>query len=82
MLLFTMSHLGVVISLCFGCLISDTISFILHFCFSIRISLVDESMVIRAAALRVLRYLIKIESDVATFNTLKLPYLVMRYVKM
>ncbi|XP_026328283.1 rapamycin-insensitive companion of mTOR [Hyposmocoma kahamanoa] len=44
----------------------------------IRISLVDDSMVIRAAALRVLRYLIKIESDVATFNTLKLPYLVMR----
>ncbi|XP_046960135.1 rapamycin-insensitive companion of mTOR [Vanessa cardui] len=44
----------------------------------IRISLVDESMVIRAAALRVLRYLIKTESDVATFNTLKLPYLVIR----
>ncbi|CAH2107437.1 unnamed protein product [Euphydryas editha] len=44
----------------------------------IRISLVDESMIIRAAALRVLRYLIKTESDVATFNTLKLPYLVMR----
>lgn len=36
-------------------------------------------MVIRAAALRVLRYLIKTESDVATFNNLKLPYLVMRY---
>ncbi|KAJ2946926.1 hypothetical protein O0L34_g16268 [Tuta absoluta] len=44
----------------------------------IRISLVDESIVIRAAALRVLRYLIKTESDVATFNTLKLPYLVIR----
>ncbi|RVE41299.1 hypothetical protein evm_014048 [Chilo suppressalis] len=46
----------------------------------IRISLVDESMVIRAAALRVLRYLIKTESDVATFNTLKLPYLVTRSI--
>ncbi|XP_052738397.1 rapamycin-insensitive companion of mTOR [Bicyclus anynana] len=44
----------------------------------IRISLIDESMVIRAAALRVLRYLIKTESDVATFNNLKLPYLVIR----
>ncbi|XP_049865894.1 rapamycin-insensitive companion of mTOR [Pectinophora gossypiella] len=44
----------------------------------IRISLVDESMLIRAAALRVLRYLINTESDVATFNTLKLPYLVTR----
>ncbi|XP_026729335.1 rapamycin-insensitive companion of mTOR [Trichoplusia ni] len=44
----------------------------------IRVSLVDESMVIRAAALRVLRYLIKTESDVATFNNLKLPYLVIR----
>ncbi|XP_034824961.1 rapamycin-insensitive companion of mTOR [Maniola hyperantus] len=44
----------------------------------IRISLIDESMVIRAAALRVLRYLIKTETDVATFNNLKLPYLVIR----
>ncbi|XP_072940990.1 rapamycin-insensitive companion of mTOR isoform X2 [Epargyreus clarus] len=44
----------------------------------IRVSLVDESIVIRAAALRVLRYLIKTESDVATFNILKLPYLVIR----
>lgn len=44
----------------------------------IRVSLVDESMVIRASALRVLRYLIKSESDVATFNNLKLPYLVIR----
>lgn len=48
--------------------------------FSIRVSLVDESMAIRATALRVLRYLIKVESDVATFNNLKLPYLVARYV--
>ncbi|KAL4710437.1 hypothetical protein ACJJTC_008839 [Scirpophaga incertulas] len=46
----------------------------------IRISLVDEAMVIRAAALRVLRYLIKTESDVATFNILKLPYLVTRSI--
>ncbi|KAL0840448.1 hypothetical protein ABMA28_015699 [Loxostege sticticalis] len=46
----------------------------------IRASLVDESMVIRAAALRVLRYLIKTESDVATFNTLKLQYLVTRSI--
>ncbi|KAF9798869.1 hypothetical protein SFRURICE_020433 [Spodoptera frugiperda] len=44
----------------------------------IRVSLVDESMVIRASALRVLRYLIKTESDVATFNNLKLPFLVIR----
>ncbi|XP_052751154.1 rapamycin-insensitive companion of mTOR [Galleria mellonella] len=44
----------------------------------IRVSLVDESMVIRATALRVLRYLIKTESDVATFNNLKLSYLVTR----
>ncbi|XP_063379404.1 rapamycin-insensitive companion of mTOR [Cydia fagiglandana] len=44
----------------------------------IRISLVDESMVLRAAALRVLRYLIRTESDVATFNNLRLPYLVTR----
>ncbi|CAB3243727.1 unnamed protein product [Arctia plantaginis] len=44
----------------------------------IRVNLVDESMVIRASALRVLRYLIKTESDVATFNNLKLPYLVIR----
>ncbi|XP_061377778.1 rapamycin-insensitive companion of mTOR [Danaus plexippus] len=44
----------------------------------IRISLVDDSMVIRAAGLRVLRYLIKTESDIATFNNLKLPYLVTR----
>ncbi|XP_063890175.1 rapamycin-insensitive companion of mTOR [Helicoverpa armigera] len=44
----------------------------------IRVSLVDESMVIRASALRVLRYLIKTETDVATFNNLKLPYLVIR----
>ncbi|KAG7299403.1 hypothetical protein JYU34_016353 [Plutella xylostella] len=44
----------------------------------LRISLVDESVVIRAAALRVLRYLIKTESDVAAFNNLKIPYLVMR----
>ncbi|XP_039749145.1 rapamycin-insensitive companion of mTOR [Pararge aegeria] len=44
----------------------------------IRISLIDESMVIRAAGLRVLRYLIKTEGDVATFNHLKLPYLVIR----
>ncbi|CAH2075234.1 unnamed protein product, partial [Iphiclides podalirius] len=44
----------------------------------IRSSLVDESMVIRAAALRVLRYLIKTESDVATFNILKLPHIVTR----
>lgn len=46
--------------------------------YSIRVSLVDDAMVIRAAALRVLRYLIKTESDVATFNYLKLPYLVVR----
>ncbi|CAG5039959.1 unnamed protein product [Parnassius apollo] len=44
----------------------------------IRISLVDESMVIRAAALRVLRYLIKTESDVSSFNILKLPHIVTR----
>lgn len=41
-------------------------------------SLVDDSMVIRASALRVLRYLIKTENDVATFNNLKLPFLVIR----
>ncbi|XP_013141294.1 PREDICTED: rapamycin-insensitive companion of mTOR [Papilio polytes] len=44
----------------------------------IRASLVDESMVIRAAALRALRYLIKTESDVATFNILKLTHIVTR----
>ncbi|XP_068630282.1 rapamycin-insensitive companion of mTOR [Battus philenor] len=44
----------------------------------IRTSLVDESMVIRAAALRALRYLIKTESDVATFNILKLTHIVTR----
>ncbi|CAK1553660.1 unnamed protein product [Leptosia nina] len=44
----------------------------------IRVSLVDESMLMRATALRVLRYLIQNESDVATFNALKLPYLVIR----
>ncbi|XP_038210519.1 rapamycin-insensitive companion of mTOR-like [Zerene cesonia] len=44
----------------------------------IRVSLVDESMLIRATALRVLRYLIRCESDVASFNALKLPYLVIR----
>ncbi|XP_041976707.1 rapamycin-insensitive companion of mTOR [Aricia agestis] len=44
----------------------------------LRVSLVDKSMVIRAAALRVLRYLLKTESDVATFNVMKLPYLVVR----
>ncbi|XP_053602519.1 rapamycin-insensitive companion of mTOR [Plodia interpunctella] len=44
----------------------------------IRVSLVDESMVLRATALRVLRYLIKSENDVATFNHLKLSYLVAR----
>ncbi|XP_037299313.1 rapamycin-insensitive companion of mTOR isoform X2 [Manduca sexta] len=48
----------------------------------IRISLVDDSMVIRAAALRVLRYLIKTENDVATFNNLKLPYLVIRSMEL
>ncbi|XP_060801043.1 rapamycin-insensitive companion of mTOR [Amyelois transitella] len=44
----------------------------------IRVSLVDESMALRATALRVLRYLIKTENDVATFNHLKLSYLVAR----
>ncbi|XP_045493757.1 rapamycin-insensitive companion of mTOR isoform X2 [Colias croceus] len=44
----------------------------------IRVSLVDESMLIRATALRVLRYLIRCESDVASFNALKLPFLVIR----
>ncbi|XP_045534255.1 rapamycin-insensitive companion of mTOR [Papilio machaon] len=44
----------------------------------IRASLVDESTVIRAAALRALRYLIKTESDVATFNILKLTHIVTR----
>ncbi|KAJ8732665.1 hypothetical protein PYW07_015264 [Mythimna separata] len=44
----------------------------------IRVSLVDDAMVIRASALRVLRYLIKTETDVATFNNLKLPFLVIR----
>lgn len=39
----------------------------------------DESVVIRAAALRALRYMIKNESDVAIFNTLKLSHLVTRY---
>ncbi|XP_045512078.1 rapamycin-insensitive companion of mTOR [Pieris brassicae] len=44
----------------------------------IRVSLVDESMLMRATALRVLRYLIQNDSDVATFNSLKLPYLIIR----
>lgn len=46
--------------------------------FSIRISMLDESIVIRAAALRALRYMIKNEHDVAIFNTMRLPYLVIR----
>lgn len=44
----------------------------------IRISLMDDSVVIRAGALRALRYMIKTESDVAVFNSLRLPYLVIR----
>lgn len=44
----------------------------------LRISLVDESMVIRAAALRVIRHLLKTDYDVTIFNNMKLPYLVVR----
>ena len=51
------------------------------FYFSLRVALIHEASLVRAAALRAVRYLLKEEKDVRILNRLGFPALVCRYVK-
>lgn len=57
------------------------IIFIFGLCCSLRISLVHETTQVRAGTLRAVRYILQTEADVIAFNSLRLPYLITRYVR-
>jgi hypothetical protein len=48
--------------------------------FSVRITLLNDSSLVRAAGLRALRYMIKSEQHVAIMNKLQYPALIARFV--
>lgn len=53
---------------------------ITNICFSVRITLLNDSSLVRAAGLRALRYMIKTEQHVVIMNKLQYPALIARWV--